>query len=290
MTAVTSLPAAEQRDAVGPPIVGPSALGGSPRRFAYLTVTLAVTDFKLRFFGSVLGYFWQLMRPLLLFGVLYLVFTQFVKVGEAVAFYPVVLLCNIVLFTFFAEGTGAVGALVDRENLVRKIQFPRAAIPAAVVLTAAFNLMLNALVVLCFALASGVEPRWSWLEAPLLIGALAVLVAGLAMLLSALYVRYRDVRPIWDVALQLLFYGTPVIYAVETIDVPARLRELIMLNPLAAIFQQMRHAVIDPGAPSAAAAAGGELRLLLPAAVVLGAFAIGWRVFDRSAPRIAEEL
>jgi ABC-2 type transport system permease protein len=272
------------------PIVGPTAFGGSPRRFAYLATTLAVTDFKLRFFGSVLGYLWQLVRPLLLFGVLYVVFTQFVKLGGAVEFYPVVLLSNIVLFTFFSEGTGAVGSLVDRESLVRKIQFPRAAVPVAVVLTAAFNLTLNSLVVLVLALASGVRPRWSWLEIPLLLALLAALVVGMAMLLSALYVRFRDVKPIWEVALQLLFYATPVIYAIETIDIAERLRELLMLNPLAAILEQFRHAVIDPNAPTAAEAAGGAVWLLVPLGLIVAAVVVGWRVFDRAAPRIAEDL
>ena len=272
------------------PIVGPSALGGSPRRFAYLAVTLALTDFKLRFFGSVLGYLWQLVRPLLLFGVLYVVFTRFVKIGGAVEFYPVVLLANIVLFTFFHEGTGAVTSLVDRENLVRKIQFPRAAVPVAVVLMAAFNLMLNSLVVLALALVSGVRPMWSWLQIPFLLALLAVLVVGMAMLLSALYVRFRDVKPIWEVALQLLFYATPVIYAIETIDIDGDLKQILMLNPLAAILEQFRHAVIDPAAPSAAEAAGGAAWLLVPLGVVALALAIGWRVFNRAAPRIAEDL
>ncbi len=272
------------------PIAGPSALGGSPRRFAYLAVTLAVTEFRLRFFGSVLGYFWSLLRPLLLFGVLYFVFTRFVKLGGAVPHYPVVLLANIVLYTFFAEGTGAVGSVVDREGLVRKIQFPRMAIPVSVVLTAAFNLTLNLLVVAVFAVASGVQPRWSWLQAPLLIGALAVFVAGLAMLLSALYVRYRDIKPIWEVVLQLTFYATPVIYAIETIDVDQRVKEVLMLSPLAAILEQFRHAVIDPGAPTAAEAAGGAAMLLVPVGLLVGVAALGYVVFDRMAPRIAEEL
>jgi ABC-2 type transport system permease protein len=272
------------------PISGPSALGGSPRRFAYLAVTLALTDFKLRFFGSALGYLWQLFRPLLLFGVLYFVFTQFVKIGVGVAFYPVVLLSNIVLFTFFQEGTGAVGSLVDRENLVRKIQFPRAAVPVAVVLTAGFNLALNTFVVLAFALASGVTPHWSWIQAPFLLAALAALVTGLAMLLSALYVRYRDIRPIWEVMLQLLFYATPVIYAIETIDIGDGLRRLLMFNPVATILEQYRHAVIDPSAPTAVDMLGGTPWLLIPAGLIIAAVAIGWRVFDRAAPRIAEEL
>jgi ABC-2 type transport system permease protein len=272
------------------PIAGPSALGGSRRRFAYLAATLALTDFKLRFFGSALGYLWQLVRPLLLFGVLYFVFTRFVKIGGAVIFYPVVLLANIVLYQFFADGTGAVDSLVERESLVRKIQFPRAAVPVAVVLTASFNLLLNLLVVLAFALASGVTPTWRWLPAPLLVGALALLVIGLAMLLSALFVRYRDVKPIWEVVVQLAFYATPVIYAIETIDIDATVKQVLMLSPLAAILQQFRHAVIDPTAPSAAAAAGGGVWVLVPIAIIAAVLVVGWRVFDRAAPRIAEEL
>jgi ABC-2 type transport system permease protein len=272
------------------PIAGPSALGGSRRRFAYLAATLALTDFKLRFFGSALGYVWQLVRPLLLFGVLYFVFTRFVKIGGAVTFYPVVLLANIVLYQFFADGTGAVDSLVERESLVRKIQFPRAAVPVAVVLTASFNLLLNLLVVLAFALASGVTPTWRWLQAPLLVGALALLVVGLAMLLSALYVRYRDIKPIWEVVVQLAFYATPVIYAIETIDIDATVKQVLMLSPLAAILEQFRHAVIDPTAPSAAAAAGGGAWLLVPIGISAAVLVLGWRVFDRAAPRIAEEL
>ncbi len=276
-----------------PPLVevrGPGALSGGPRRFAYLALMLAWTTFKLRFFGSALGYLWQLLRPLALFGVLLFVFTQVARVGADVAFYPAVLIANIVLFTWFADGSSAVTSLVDHESLVRKIHFPRLAIPVAVVLTASLNLVLNGLVVLAFALALGVRPRWTWLELPLLVGALGVLTVGMAMLLSALYVRFRDVKPIWEVCLQVLFYGSPILYALEAVDLPGRLRELMMLNPLAAILQQVRHAVIDPAAPSAAELAGGAGWLLVPAAIVVGAFALGFWVFDREAPRIAEEL
>jgi ABC-2 type transport system permease protein len=278
------------RTAAPRPIRGPSALDGDLRRFLHLTRTLAVSDFKLRFFGSVLGYFWQLMRPLLLFGVLYLVFTQAIKLGEAVKFFPVVLLTSIVLYTFFAEATsGAVSSVVDREQLVRKIQFPRLVIPTTVVVTAMFNLGLNFLVVFAFALASGVRPHVSWLQVPLLLLLLTALAMGTAALLSALYVRFRDVRPIWDVVLQILLYGSPVIYAIETIE-SERAREIIMLSPLAAILQQMRHALIDPSAPTAAAAAGGWQRLLIPAAILVAVVALGFWYFNREAPRIAEEL
>jgi ABC-2 type transport system permease protein len=275
---------------LGRPLRGPSALGGSPARFLYLTRTLAVTDFKLKFFGSALGYLWQLMRPLMLFGVLYVVFTQVVRLGNDVAFYPAVLLTGIVLYTFFAEATGgAVTCVVDRENLVRKIHFPRLVVPLAGILTAYFNLLLNLVAVLVFVFASGVGMRLSWLELPLLLLILGVLCAGIAMLLSALYVRFRDVKPIWDVMLQIAFYSSPVLYAIETVP-SEKLQHALMLNPLGAIIQQARHAIIDPEAPSAAAAAGGWELLLIPCALVVGLFALGFWVFNREAPRIAEEL
>ena len=220
---------------------GPAAIGGDLRRFWALTWTLAVTDFKLRFFGSVLGYLWTLIRPLMLFGVLYFVFTQVIPIGKDVEHYEVYLLTSIVLFTFFSEATSSgVQCFLHRENLLRKMPFPRLVIPLSVVLTSLFNLGTNLLAVFVFTLASGVEPRLSWLELPLLVGALTVLALGLAMLLSALYVRYRDISPIWDVALQLFFYGSPVLYVAGAL--PESIRREMMANPIAVVLTQMRHA------------------------------------------------
>ena len=275
----------------GPQLIrGPAAVGVSPRRFMTLAGTLAVTDFKLRFFGSALGYLWQLMRPLLLFGVLYVVFTQVVKIGGDAPLYPVAMLTGIVFFLFFSESTGGgVTSLVDRETLVRKVHFPRLVVPASVVLQAVFNLGLNLIAVLVFLLASGGRPRLSWLQLPLLLVALAMFAVGLAMLLSALYVRYRDIKPIWEVVLQILFYASPIFYTVDVIPSQTA-RELLMLNPFAAILQQARHAFIDPGHPTAAAAAGGAERLLIPTAIVLLLLYFGFRYFRRHAPAIAEDL
>jgi ABC-2 type transport system permease protein len=272
------------------PVTGPAALTGDLRRFVLLTKRIAVLEFKLRFFGSALGYLWQFMRPLLLFGVLYVVFTEFVSFGNA-PFYAVVLLMGIVLNTFLAESvSAAVSSVVDKENLVRKIHFPRLVIPVAVVLTALFSLALNLLVVLIFALAQGVPVRWSWLELPLLIAILVVLATGFAMLVSALFVRMRDIRPISDVALQIAFYSSPILYPLEVVQ-PAWIQKLILtVNPFADILQQARHAVIDPTAPSAAEAIGGWERLLIPGAIVAAVFAWGFWVFNRAAPRIAEDL
>ncbi len=192
------------------------------RRFWSLTFTLARTEFKLRFFGSVLGYVWSLVRPLLFFGVLYVFFTEVGHVNDGSAagekHYGAQLLASIVLCQFFVEATtGAVRSVVDRENLLRKIHFPRLVIPLSVVLLALFNLALNLIVVLIFALAEGVTPMLSWLELPLIVGALVVCTTGVAMLLAALFVHFRDIQPIWEVIQQILFYASPVIISIETV-------------------------------------------------------------------------
>ena len=271
-------------------VTGSTAFGGQARRFVDLTVTLAVLEFKVRYFGSALGYLWQLVRPLMLFGVLYLVFTEFVKFNAGVPYFPAVLLTSIMLFTFFADATGgAVTAVLDRENLVRKIQFPRVVVPLAVVLTAVFNLLTNLLAVGVFVLATGVRPHWSWLLFPVLVVVLCAMATGVSMLLSALYVRFRDVRPIWDVVLQVLFYGSPILYAIELVPSETA-RQAIMCNPLAALLQQVRHWLIDPSAPSAAEAIGGTELLLIPAGIAVTVCALGVWYFNREAPRIAEEL
>jgi ABC-2 type transport system permease protein len=268
---------------------GPSALGDDLRRFGNLTYTLAATDFKLRFFGSVLGYLWTLMRPLMLFAVLYVVFTKIVKFGQGVDHYPVYLLTSIVLFTFFSETTDrGVTALVDRENLLRKVRFPRLVIPLSVALHAMFNLGMNLIAVFVFVFASGIEPRLSWLQLPLLIAILVVLGTGVTMLLSALYVRFRDVEPIWEVAAQILFYASPVIYVVTA--VPENLQKIVIMNPIGTVLTQMRHALIDQDAPSAITVLGGWEWLAVPLAIVAALFALGFWVFARETPRIAENL
>jgi ABC-2 type transport system permease protein len=269
---------------------GPAALGNDLRRFTNLTLTLAATDFKLRFFGSVLGYLWTLVRPLMLFGVIYVVFTQVVKLGEGVENYPVYLLTSIVMFTFFSETTSrGVRALVERENLLRKIHFPRLVIPLSVALAALFNLLANFVAVFVFVFAAGITPQVSWLEIPLLIAMLVVLATGISMLTSALYVRYRDVEPIWEVALQILFYASPILYVITL--VPEKYRnELVALNPIATVLTQMRHALIDRDAPSAVDVLGGWPQLAIPLAIVAAVFALGAWVFARETPRIAENL
>jgi len=279
---------------LGPPVKGPSALGTDPRRLLRLTWTLAVTDFRLRFFGSVLGYLWQFMQPLLLFGVVYTVFSLVLDLSGTEKYYPVALLSGIVMFGFISEATSqSVRAIVSRESLVRKIEFPRLAVPLSTVLTALMNFGLNLVPVFLFLLLSGGEPRWSWFELPVLVLWLVVWLVGLSMFLSAAFVRYRDIEPIWTVVLQVLFYATPIFYTLSTVTGKTGrdwIGELIMCNPFAAILQQFRHAIVDPSHQSAAAAIGSTGRLAFPIAITLLTFGVGLLVFVRMAPKVAEEL
>jgi ABC-2 type transport system permease protein len=281
------------RSTLAPAIKGPTALGTDFRRMIGLAWTMATSEFKLRFYGSVLGYFWQLARPMLLFGVLMVVFTVVVRLGNDVELYAPTLLLGIVIFTFFGDATGgAVSAMVDRENLVRKIDFPRLAVPLSVVLLATFNLLLNLVPVFIVLFALGADVRWTWLELPFLMVLLAVLGVAIAMILSALYVRFRDVRPIWEVVLQALFYASGVLVPVQAIQAKFgdEIERILMFNPFSVILQQARHAMIAPSHPSALDAAGAWWVLLIPTAITLALLVGGFWFFNREAPRIAERL
>jgi ABC-2 type transport system permease protein len=270
-------------------VQGPSSLGGGWRRMLDLLWLISTTEFKRTYFGTVLGYLWSLIRPLMLFAVLLFVFTQIFRVGSNVPNYPVLLLLGIVLYSFFQESSSAaVTSVASQEGVVRKTQFPRLVIPLSVVLTGVFNLLLNLVVVFAFIFAWGVDPTWTWLLFPVALLLLFVFAAGVSMMLSALYVRFRDVAIIWSVLASVLFYGTPILYPVEAI--PEQYKKFILLNPLAPIFEQVRVWVLDPNAPTAVEAAGGWAELIPAAAIFAAVCVLGVWVFARMAPRIAEEL
>lgn len=272
------------------PISGPSAFGGSLKRFGSLLWLQSVTEFKAGYLHTSFGYLWSLARPLMLFGVLLLVFTKVFRIGNDVPNYPVLLLFNIMLFSFFQEATtNAVTAVVDQENVVRKMQFPRIVIPLSIVLTAAFNLCLNLVAVFVFMLIYGVDPHWTWLGLPLILVALVVFTTAVSMLLSALYVRFRDVGIIWSVVVQVLFYASPILYPLEL--APAGFfSKLIQLNPLTPLFDWARVWIIDPTASSEIQDVSSTLLVLAAVALFAAICALGYAVFTREAPRIAEQL
>lgn len=264
---------------------GPSALGGGWRRSLELLYLIASTEFKRTYFGTALGYLWSICRPLLLFAVLLVVFTHVIRLGNSVAHYPVLLLMNIVLFGFFSEATSlAVASVVNQEAIVRKTQFPRLVIPLAVVLTAVFNVALNLLVTFVFILGFGIAPTWTWLLLPVLLVLLFGFTTAVAMILSSLYPRFRDVGIIWTVTATALFYATPVLYPLQRLH--GTLRTIAGLNPVSPILELARRWVISPNAPVEV----GVLAVLGPIVIYVAVWIIAIAIFNREAPRIAEAL
>ena len=258
-------------------------------RIATLTRILAVAQFKLKYLDARLSYLWILVKPLAFFGTMYFVFTRIAHLDRGIGHYPVYLLCALVLWFFFAEACSeSVYCLVANEPLIRRIPFPHVVLPLSVVAIALFDLCMSAIAVLVFVLASGVPPRLSWLAIAPMVALLAMVVCGTTMLLSALYVRFRDMHHIWGLARQVLMYVTPIFYVVASY--PRAVRPILNANPLAAIFTEFRHAVIDPSAPSLTKTDGGVVGALVPVALAVLIFILGLWVFHRESPNAPENI
>jgi len=201
------------------------------------------TDFKVRYQNSVLGYAWSLLKPLFLFAILYVVFTYIIPLGKGVAHYPVYLLMGIVLWNFFVEST-IIGAnsVVARGNLIRKISIPRYLVVITSSLSALINLLLSLVVVFIFALFNGITPSLSWLIIIPIIIELFAFSLGVSFLLSAMFVKFRDVTYIWEIFLQAGFYATPIIYPLT--NVPAQYHKWFFMNPMAQMIQDARYVIV----------------------------------------------
>jgi len=213
------------------------------RRNRILLRELVVTDFKLRYQGSALGYLWSLLKPLLLFAILYVVFVKFLKFGSDIEHYPVYLLLGIVLWGFFTEATNqGMQAIVSRGDLIRKINFPKYIIIVSGTISAFINLLLNLVVVFVFMLLNGVDIHWTILMLPINILELYVFALAIAFFLGAAYVKFRDVGYIWEVFLQGAFYAVPIIYPISMVIAQSEVAaKLLLLNPVAQIIQDARY-------------------------------------------------
>lgn len=217
------------------------------RRNRILLRELVITDFKLRYQGSVLGYVWSLLKPLMLFAIMYVVFVHFLRFGRGIEHFAVSLLLGLVLWTFFIEATSqGMQAIVGRGDLIRKINFPKYIIVISGTISALINMILNLLVVFVFMLFDGVHFSWSLLLFPITLFIIYAFSLGLAFFLAAAYVKYRDISHIWDVFLQGLFYATPIIYPIQMVidkggDFAA---QILMLSPIAVLFQEARAQVV----------------------------------------------
>lgn len=252
---------------------------------------LVGTDFKLRYQGSALGYVWSLLRPLFLFVILYFVFVVFLKVGSDMPHWPVGLLIGIVLWNFFSELTNAgVTAVVNRGDVIRKINFPKYIIILASSISALINLGLNMIVIMIFMVINGVDITWFALLAPLYMLEIFLFGIGLAFILSTTYVRFRDVNFIWEIILQGLFYASIVLYPVSMIlESHETIAQILLLNPVAQSIQDIRHTLISTDYHTLAGMTNAWVAVI-PIVMVAVTLFFGARYFRSRSPSFAEDI
>ncbi len=264
------------------------------RKNRILLGELIKTDFRLRYQGSILGYFWAILRPLLMFAILYIVFARLLRFGDGIPHYPVYLLTGTVLWNFFTECTGqGIQSIVVRGDLLRKISFPKYIVVVSATATALINLLINLAVLLIFALINGVSPSWSWLLVPFLILELYAFALGISFLLGAINVKYRDITSIWDVLTQALFYAVPIIYPLSIVleagSYGPLAAKIILLNPIAQVIQDVRYNFITNTTVTTWGMLDGLLACV-PILIVLISLLLAALFFRRRSKRFAEEV
>lgn len=251
---------------------------------------LVITDFKLRYKGSVLGFAWSVLKPLFMFLILYLVFAVALKTGAGVPNFPIYLLLGIVLWSFFAEMTQqSLGAVVARGDLIRKIRIPRWLIIVSTSVSALINLSLNLSIVFIFAIVSGMNLLITSLWLPFYIVEIYIFSLGLSLLLSALYVKYRDVSYVWDLAIQAGFYATPILYPL-TLITSKIVQKIVLLNPMAHAIQGARNAFVTPNTLTISNVYGSWYAALMPVVIVCITLVIGILYFKKEAKNFAEHI
>lgn len=250
------------------------------------------TDFKLRYQSSILGYAWSLLKPLLLFVILYTVFTQFLRIGRGVPNYPISLLLGIVLWSFFTEATSsALRSVVGRGSLIRKINIPRYLIPVSVIASSLINLLLNLTVVFIFVLLANDTPLslMSLIVFPLLLIELIIVTVAVSFFLSAVYVKYRDIEHIWDVVKQAFFYVIPIIYPLTMIP-NVTIQKILLLNPFAQIIQDARAVITYGGTTRIPDVFGSHLPYAVPLLLIVITLFISSAYFRKNSKTFAEDI
>lgn len=262
-------------------------------RYSYILLhQLVITDFKLRYKGSFLGYIWTLLRPLALFAILYIVFVYFLRIGADIPHFAVYLLLGIVLWNYFAEVTmNGLSAIVGKGDLMRKLSFPRYVVVVAGSFSALINLAINLLVVGVFMAINGVELTWNALWIIPLIVELFIFALSVAFLLSALYVKFRDINYIWEVVLQAGFYATPVLYPIQmVIEKSTMAAQIMMLNPVAQVIQDVRAAVVTTETVTLSDLFQNPMMQCIPLGIIAVIAVISVVYFKKKSPGFAEDI
>ncbi|WP_421776387.1 ABC transporter permease [Gardnerella sp. KA00255] len=269
------------------------------KKYSYAIIVLrglVKTDFKLRYQGSFLGVAWSALKPLMMFCVMYLIFGKFLRMTDGTSTYPVVLLLGISAWQFVQESTSiGLRSLVDRGDLLRKIHFPNYIVVVSATIGSLISFLINLVVVLCFAIFNGVHFTWRVVLLPISLIQLYVIAIGIALIMSTMYVYFRDILHIWEVAQQLLFYGMPIIYPLSYVinkgGIFAKLARMELLNPIAQCIQDMRHNLIAPDTqPTVWSLFGLSWMSFVPILLTILVFLIGIYVFKKNSHAFVEVM
>ena len=249
---------------------------------------LVKTDFKLRYQGSLMGHLWSILKPLMLFSVMYVVFIKFLGFGRDMPHFAVALLLGMVIWSFFAETTSmGLMSIVARGDLLRKLSFRKEIIVLSVTVSAFINFVINLLVVLFFCVLNNVEISKYALIAPLYIIPLFAFSLGVAFILATMFVYFRDIAPVWEVVMQAGMYATPIIYSLSMIHNKTVI-SLMLLNPLATIIQDLRHLLIYSGNQTIGDFVTDKWVIAIPYILPFVVLIIGYAIFKKHAERFAE--
>ena len=249
---------------------------------------LVKTDFKLRYQGSMMGHLWSILKPLMLFSVMYVVFIKFLGFGRDMPHFAVALLLGMVIWSFFAETTSmGLMSIVARGDLLRKLSFRKEIIVLSVTVSAFINFVINLLVVLFFCVLNHVEISKYALIAPLYIIPLFAFSLGVAFILATMFVCFRDIAPVWEVVMQAGMYATPIIYSLSMIHNKTVI-SLMLLNPLATIIQDLRHLLIYSGNQTIGDFVTDKWVIAIPYILPFVVLIIGYAIFKKHAERFAE--
>jgi len=249
-------------------------------KYKSLLMTFAISDLKIRYRGSVLGFFWTILEPLLVLSVLYLVFTNVFR--AEIENYAIYLLLGIVMWNFFTRSTSmGLNSFIVKSGLITKTYFPREIIPISSCITAFIMAMFEFLVLFIFFVVFSFVPPITIVLLPALIGLEFVLVLGLSLFLSVLNVRYRDLQYIWNVVIYAGFFAAPIFYTLDIL--PSNIKELILLNPMAQIIEMSHHLVLYNSLPDA----WSVIYTVIITGIIFG---IGLTVFKVIESKVVEEL
>ena len=257
---------------------------------------LVRADFKVKYQDSALGYLWSVLQPLFLFGILYAVFAVGLRIGGDIEHWPVAMLAGVVLWQFFADVTkSGLKTIVNNGGLLRKIKLPRYIIVIAGTLSSFLTLLLNSLVVVVFAAASGVPVLATLPLVILLVAEVFLFSLGLAFLLSTIYVKFRDIEHIWDILVRGLFYASAIIYPISVIvnvgQYGGVIAQALLMNPVAQAIQDVRHIAINPEIASLWTISGENIVLYaIPVLLSISVFIFGAWHFHKKSPSFAEDV